>query len=245
MDADPPEPGDALGAALLDHLESGDPGIHVFERDDGYVDVASAAVYFGGIEAWSPAEAEMARSARGRVLDVGAGAGRAALHLQEQGLEVTALDVSPGAVEVCRRRGVRATFLGTVGDLAATEPGSFDTLLLLGNNLGLVGSPEAAPEWLGTLRRLARPGARLIGTTRDPYRTEDPAHVAYHERNRRRGRMAGQVTSRTRYRSLATPWFDLLWVSLDELRAIVEPLGWVLRDVAEDGPLFTVVLETS
>ena len=99
-----------------------------------------------------------------------------------------------------------------------------------------------APDWFGTLRRLARPGAVLLGTTRDPYRTDDPAHLADHERNRRRGRMAGQVTSRTRYRSPTTPWFDLLWVSLDELRAIVEPLGWAIEHHAEDGPFLSVVL---
>ena len=55
--------------------------------------------------------------------------------------------------------------------------------------------------------------------------------------------MAGQVTTRTRYRSLATPWFDLLWLSLDELRAITEPLGWPVAEHAEEGPLFSVVLE--
>jgi SAM-dependent methyltransferase len=243
MDADPPVSGDALGTALLDHFERGDPALHVFERDDGYVDVASAAVYFGGIDAWSPTETRVVGAARGSVLDIGAGAGRATLHLQDRGLDVTALDVSPGAVEVCRRRGIRSTFLGTIADLAAGVREPFETFVLFGNNLGLIGSPEAAPGWFGTLRRLARPGAVLLGTTRDPYRTDDPAHLSYHERNRRRGRMAGQVTSRTRYRSLATSWFDLLWVSLDELRSIVEPLGWMIEDHAEDGPVFSVVLE--
>ena len=56
-----------------------------------------------------------------RILDIGAGAGRAALALQAMGRQVLAVDVSPGAVEVCRRRGVVSTSLGTVHDLAATR----------------------------------------------------------------------------------------------------------------------------
>jgi hypothetical protein len=128
-------------------------------------------------------------------------------------------------------------------ELAATGAGPFDTFLLLGNNLGLIGSPEAAPVWFDSLRRLAAPSARLIGTTLDPYRTEDPDHLAYHERNRRRGRMAGQVTLRTRYRRLSTPWFDLLWVSFGELCSIVEPLGWTVGHHAEDGPFLSLALE--
>jgi methylase of polypeptide subunit release factors len=59
--------------------------------------------------------------ARGRILDIGAGAGRAALYLQETGRDVVAPDVSPGAVDVCKRRGVRRTVIGTVEDLAVTR----------------------------------------------------------------------------------------------------------------------------
>ena len=46
------------------------------------------------------------RHVRGRLLDVGVGSGRVALHLQESGHEVLGIDISPLAVEVARRRGV-------------------------------------------------------------------------------------------------------------------------------------------
>ena len=51
-------------------------------------------------------------------------------------------------------------------------------------------------------------------------------HLAYHQRNRRAGRMPGQVTIRVRYQRLATAWFDLLWMSLSELDQIAAPAGW-------------------
>ena len=49
------------------------------------------------------------------------------------------------------------------------------------------------------------------------YNTEDPDHLGYHERNRRRARMAGQIRMRVRHRKLKTPWFDYLMVSHEEL----------------------------
>jgi SAM-dependent methyltransferase len=160
------------------------------------------------------------------VLDVGAGAGRASLAVQERGQDVVALDVSPGAVEVCRRRGVKQVFCGTVAELAAAGPGPFDGVLMLGNNLGLVGSPQRAPHVLAALGGVLRPGGVIVGACIDPYQTGRPVHLAYHERNRRAGRMPGQVTIRIRYQRLATNWFDLLWMSLTELDQIAAAAGW-------------------
>ncbi len=237
-----PITGDAFGMALLSHLDHGDDGWHVIERDDGWVDALAASRYFGDIEAWVPIERDAIGRAGDRVLDVGAGAGRISLFLQERGTDVVALDVSPGAVDVCRRRGVAATFTGTVFDLASAQPEPFDTFVYFGNNLGLLGSPEGAAAMLAALGDLARPGARVIGTLIDPYDTADPAHLDYHERNRARGRMPGQIALRIRYRQYATPWKDLLWVSLEELEAITAPLGWTLTEHWSLGPFRAVVL---
>jgi SAM-dependent methyltransferase len=92
--------------------------------------------------------------ARGRVLDVGTGVGRHALALQQQGKHVVGLDPSPGAAEVARERGVAAE----PGSIAhpAEGIGAFDTLLLLGNNLGLLQGEQAAPAVLRHLASLAR-----------------------------------------------------------------------------------------
>ncbi len=87
MTFEAPADGDAFGAALLSHLEHGDDGLHMIERDDGFVEVASASVYFGDIDAWSATELRAIEMVSGRVLDVGAGAGRATLYLQERGID--------------------------------------------------------------------------------------------------------------------------------------------------------------
>ena len=79
---------------------------------------------------------------------------------------------------------------------------------------------------LRLLRRLRPLADRIVAGANDPYTTEDPAHLAYQERNRKRGRMPGQLRLRVRYRDLIGPWFDYLIVSPDEMATIVEGAQW-------------------
>ena len=98
---------DAFGRALLDRLEGGRETT-ILERDDGlFTTDIPIDWYFAVYRNWRAPEKEAMRYVRGRVLDVGAGAGRHALDLEGKGHEVVAIDISPGAVDVCRRRGVK------------------------------------------------------------------------------------------------------------------------------------------
>ena len=189
---------DAYGAILLDALE-GRQAYEIIERDDGVVWAGTPEDYFAPHRRWPAAERGALRSARGRVLDIGCGAGRVSLHLQGRGLEVVAVDESPGAVEVCRRRGVRDA---RVVPLTAIDEalGDFDTILLLRNNFGLAG-PRRAPAVLRRLAAIARPGAVLITDSVDPRRAE-------HEELRADGSAAPRI--RVRWRDRATPWFTYL-----------------------------------
>jgi hypothetical protein len=112
--------------------------------------------------------------------------------------------------------------------------GLFDTVLLLGNNLGLLASAERAAVVLGNLAAVTKPRGQLLGSGLDPYRTDTETHLAYHDWNRQRGRLPGQVRMRVRDGAIATPWFDYLFVSLAELQEILTSMPWQLRDVAEE-----------
>jgi SAM-dependent methyltransferase len=199
--------------------------------------------YFAEYRKWRSIERRALRFARGRVLDVGAGAGRVALHLQEKGHEVVAIDASPGAIEVCRRRGVRDARLMRIED-ADESLGTFDTVVMYGNNLGLLSSRTKAPRILKRLARITSERARILGECIDPYTTDDSDHLAYHERNRQRGRMGGQIRIRIRYREVATPWFDYLFLSRPELEELLEGTGWRLnRMIKDDPPIYVAVIE--
>lgn len=259
MELGGPRVGDAFGQALLAHLDAEDgrprpasarwldtgPGWHVIERDDGAVDVNPAALYFTSPSEWPvDLDRRLLSLACGRVLDVGAGAGRFALALVDSGHEVLALDVSPGAIEVCTRRGIGRTHLGTVFDLPE-DRGPFDTFVLAGNNLGLLESVDHAPRFLGVLRHHAAPGARILGTGLDPFETMEPRHLAYQERNRRRGRLPRQLRLRVRHLDLATDWWDYLLQSPDDLAAMVDGTGWRVASIESEGALYVAVLDAT
>jgi SAM-dependent methyltransferase len=215
---------DAFGQMLLDGR-----GPEIIERDDGFLDAAQIG-YFKPAARWPAVERRALRWARGRVLDAGLGAGRAALELQQRGRSVVGIDVSPGAVEVARRRGVRDVRLLAFEDVDDSL-GAFDTVVMFGNNFGLFGSPSKARRLLRRLRPLA---GRIVAGSNDPYATEDAAHLAYQERNRKRGRMAGQLRIRNRYRDLTGPWFDYLIVSPDEMATILEGTQWQIRRLLQE-----------
>jgi SAM-dependent methyltransferase len=211
------------------------------ERDDGFIEAEEPLRYFAS-EPWNELEAWALGQVSGRVLDIGAGAGRVALAIQGRGQAVVALDTSPAAIEVCRRRGVRETFLGTVYDLAHDPARRFDSFALFGGNLALLSSREEAHRFLGMLRQLAAPGARIIGGCIDPYQTDVPEHIANHAANRAAGRMAGSSRIRYRYRALATPWFDILFVSPAELEELTAATAWRVSEIRRDGPAYAAVL---
>jgi SAM-dependent methyltransferase len=234
-----PALGDAMGEAFLDAL-AGRLEPLVVEREDGFIAVDGTR-HLGPLDErdeWAVSQL------KGHVVDVGAGAGRAALALQERGQPVTALDTSPGAVRACRQRGVQDVYLGTPGQAAADgRAGGFDSALLLGNNIGLLGSREAAGPFLSALSALLRPGGVIAGTASDPYQTGQRVHLDYHERNRQRGRLPGHAIIRVRYQQLATSWFDWLIPSPGELEDLARPAGWQITDLRRGpGARYAVVL---
>jgi 2-polyprenyl-3-methyl-5-hydroxy-6-metoxy-1,4-benzoquinol methylase len=234
---------DAFGQELLDHL-AGKPSWEIIERDDGFFNVSpGAALYFSEYEDWSAAEKQAMTFAQGKVLDIGCGAGRHALYLQDQGFDVHGIDNSPGALEVCRRRGFSKTHLAPLTQVSR-KLGIFDTVLMMGNNFGLVGNPRRAKWFLRRLKSMTSPRAKTIAVTRDVGYTEEPEHLAYHARNRAQGKLPGLVRIRVRYKRYATPWIDLLMVSKDELQQIVDGTGWQLEQTIDDERgLYVAILE--
>lgn len=183
------------------------------------------------------------RLVRGRVLDVGCGAGRVVLELQLRGHDVVGIDVSPLALDVARRQGAQ-----DVREVPVTQVGrplgGFDTFVLFGGNFGLMGGRRRAPWLLRRFRSIANEDARILAESVDPYVTDNEDHLAYHERNRRLGRMPGQLRIRIRHGIYRTPWFDYLLASPDEMADLAQGTGWELTRVIDEGePVYVGVLE--
>lgn len=234
---------DAFGR-LIDAYYRGLPSNEIVERDDGWLDVSSGApAYFAPFDEWLACERQAMRQVRGRVLDVGCGAGRVALELQSRGHEVVGIDLSPLAVKTSRRRGVRDARVCSITQVNS-RLGAFDTIMMFGNNFGLFGDLRRARWLLKRFHRLTSPRARILAESRNPYNTTNPNHRRYLQLNRRRGRFPGQLRIRICHGPARTPWFDYLIVSPREMREIVAGTGWqVTRLIGATGPLYVGVLE--
>lgn len=232
---------DAFGHLLSDLL-AGRHVVEVVERDDGCVFTGEPDVFLAPFRSWWSQERRAMRFVRGRVLDFGCGAGRVGLHLQSRGREVVGIDVSPLAVEIARQRGLRDVRLGTL-DSAVRAGERFDTILLLGNNLGLLGGERPGRRLLRKLARVATDRGRILAGSYDPYDGASELARRYQARSRARGKMGGVERLRVRYRQFATPWYDVLFASREEVVRLVEGTGWVARRFVDDGAGYVAVLE--
>jgi hypothetical protein len=115
---------------------------------------------------------------------------------------------------------------------------------MLGNGFCFVGSPSKGKKLLREMLALTSDRGRIIAQTRDPYKTNRPEHLEYHELNRTQGKMPGQARIRIRYKKYVTPWFDFLLTSRDEMQAIIDNTGWQITEYIEgDEGLYIVILD--
>ena len=238
---------DAYGHELYDFWKGEEDVFEIIERDDGFTDAADHVdMYFQDFGEWSEIEREgMKHLVPGRCLDLGCGAGRVELYLQGLGREAVGIDNSPLAVQVCRERGVKDARLLPVEKITPAL-GTFGNIIMYGNNWGLMANYKQAKRLLRLFHRMTTPEARIIATTNDVYKTDNPLHLAYQAWNRERGRMSGQIRFRVRRGICCSKWFDYLMVSKPEIEEILEGSGWeVLEYIDSEGAQYVAVLGKS
>ena len=234
---------DAHGQAMYDYFK-GKQFSEIVERDDGNIDASDGPeAYFLSFKNWRSSQKKAMKYVKGKVLDIGCGAGKHSIYLQQKGFDVLGIDNSPFAIKVCKLRGLKKAKVLSITQLSP-KLGKFDTILMLGNNFGLFANFKRARWLLKRFKSFTNHHAIIIAETLDPYQTKDPAHLAYQKLNRKRGRMSGQVRIRVRYRNYITPWFDYLLVSKSELQKILSGTGWKVKRFIEDqGPIYIAIIE--
>jgi len=234
---------DAQGRVMLDYLSDKNV-LEIIERDDGYIDVSDGPkAYFSEYKDWAKHLQQAMKYVKGRVLDIGCGAGRHSLYLQNKGFDVLGIDVSPYAIKVCKRRGIKKTKLISA-DKLGQKFGKFDTILMLGNNFGLFENLNYGKKLLKRFSAITNDNAFIIAETLDPYGTKEPHHTRYHPQNRLKGRLGGEVKIRVRYQNIITPWFKYWLASKPELLQLVKDTDWHLKTFIDSkGPIYIAVIE--
>lgn len=163
-------------------------------------------------------------SCRGRILDAGAGAGSHALELQSRGLEVVALDLSPGAVEIMKARGIKNA---VCQDFFAYKDTNFDTILFLMNGAGMAASLEGLQRLFRRARKFLNPGGQILVESTDLiYLFEDedgsysiPIGAHYY----------GEVVYQLEYKGRKGKPFHWLFVDPDNLTDAAEKEGFLVE----------------
>jgi SAM-dependent methyltransferase len=212
-----------FGHALLDYHRTGIDSTFVLKRDDGFAATISTSTFFNDTN-FPELEQRALDLCRGKVLDIGAGAGRHALALQRKGLEVCAIDNVADAVFVMRERGVIEAH---PYDVMTMENRTFDTLLLLMNGIGMVGVPSELDRFLHHASHLVNEGGCLLCDSIDVSKTTDPVHVRYREKNLRKNRYPGQQFYSAVYGSEVSALFPWLHLDFATLAAHAQRNGWI------------------
>jgi methylase of polypeptide subunit release factors len=218
---------DATGQAIWAAF-NGKYGFEVVERDDGFIVGGTTAQYFSEFKDWLSHEKKAIKYVKGKVLDIGCGAGKHAIYLQNKGFDVTAIDISPLAIKICKKRGLKKAKILSIDKVSSLKT-KFDTVLLLGNNWGLLQNFKKARKILKDLFKITSDNAVIIAESSDPTKKQEVEEIQYQKQNLKKGRMPGQRRIRIRFRNYCSDWFDYLGVSKTEMEEILKNTGWTVK----------------
>jgi SAM-dependent methyltransferase len=155
---------DLFGKAILDFQTNNSPKDLITETSISEEDEMSVAYLFRSYDEMPKLEQKALQLAKGKILDVGCGAGSHSLYLQnERGLDVTSIDISQNAVEACKLRGLKNVQVQNILEMDSDNPtNKFDTILLLMNGTGIFGTLKETTKFLQKLKSLLTPNGQIL-----------------------------------------------------------------------------------
>lgn len=200
---------DIIGTALLDYYNGNYSEDIITETNISEEDELPLPYLFRDFNEMPEIEQKALKFAKGKVLDVGCGAGGHALYLQEKGFDVLGIDTSEGAIEVCKLRGLKnAKHI----DLLQLKNEKFDSILMLMNGTGIFQNLETTSKYLQHLKSLLNPEGQILIDSSDLQYMYDateeggilvPADHYY-----------GELEFTMRYKEMESELFE--WLYLDE-----------------------------
>jgi SAM-dependent methyltransferase len=238
-----PEAMKPFGLALADYYKGNLSATVVVCRDDGYRSGHPINVFYRESTDMNIDRVAL-DNCRGRVLDVGAGTGLHSLHLQNQGLSVCAIDISPEACEVMREERVNEVCCTDISDFQSKP---FDTILILGRSIGMVENLAGLDYFLTDIHRLVKPDGQILLNSADVACTSNPVHLDYHETNRQAGCYIGEIRMHFEYEGLKGPVCGWLQVDSETLANHASKAGWSCEILLqeEDGNYLAKLIKTS
>lgn len=223
------QPGaDIIGNALRDYLNGEEVAPIKVYSDIAEPDELEVSYFFRDLGQMPSLEQMALNACKGKVADLGAGAGSHALVLQNRGLDVTAYDISGGACSVMQQRGIKKVKRGDAFHLGTNR---YDTILMLMNGLGLVNNLEGLTYFLEHIKANLNPGGQIIVDSSDityMYYDEEGAlnidlNAEYH----------GVVTYQMAYKKSKGAPFSWLFVEFPVLQEYADQCGYTCTLLTE------------
>jgi SAM-dependent methyltransferase len=159
---------DLFGKAILDFQTNNSPEDLITETNISEADEMRVDYLFRSFNEMPKLEKKALQLCKGKVLDVGCGAGSHSLYLQKKGFEVTAIDISENAIKACKFRGLNDIRVQNILEVSTDTSESelakqkFDTILLLMNGTGIFGTLAETSKYLQKLKSLLNPNGQIL-----------------------------------------------------------------------------------
>ena len=220
---------DAYGKGLLAYQKGTRNVKFSVHSDLAETEKWDVSTFFRSFEKMPEIEQIALKRCEGRILDAGAGAGSHALWLQSQGKEVTAIDISEGAVEVMKMRGVNDS---RMQDFFSLKEEKYDTLLMLMNGIGIVQTLDNFPQFFIQAKKLLNAGGKIVfDSSNIIYMYEDEDGSALINLN---AAYYGEMRYRMDFGNYKGVTFDWIYVDFDTLEALALPHGFRCEKIYED-----------
>ncbi|MDB5192324.1 MAG: methyltransferase [Segetibacter sp.] len=215
---------DVLGEAIYDYYHHQQKGKLWIHNKYGRKEEMPVDIYFRDDTEMPQLELFALLNCKGKVLDIGAGAGSHALALQQKGMDVTAVEISPKAAAVMQERGVENIIQQ---DIWTLQEERYDTLLLLMNGIGLAATLNGLTSFLQHAKKLLYNNGQLLFDSSDVaylYKGKLPEGEKYY----------GEILYQYEYKKQKTDWFSWLYVDRKTLTTIAAKEGWTTTILFED-----------
>lgn len=218
---------DVFGKAILDYLNGNRNNNILTSTSISSEDVLPISYLFRNYSEMPKIEQKALDLANGKVLDVGCGAGSHSLYLQNKGFDIKSIDISPGAIKVCKLRGLRNAELLDVFE----ESETFDTILLLMNGSGVFKSLAETAKRLLHLKKLLKPNGQILIDSSDiKYMYEDEDGGYWMDAN---ANYYGELEYHVSYKG-ETESFPWMYLDFDRLKSACHSIG-LKCDLVLDG----------
>lgn len=228
--------GDPIGMAILEYIQSPSDEEIIVSSDLCDDDAIPVKLLFRSLEEMPDIEQKALALCKGDVLEVGAGAGVHALELIKKGHNITAIDISNGAVQYLKKLGINSEQINFF-DFKSKK---FDTILLLMNGIGISKNLETLPLFLEHAKTLLNPNGQIICDSTDvSYIYEDEEDSIWVNLN---ASYQGDFKFKMKYKDDETEWFEWLYVDFDNLEKAAEKTGFRAKKAIEEEDRYLAVL---